>query len=120
MYIITLYYASRTYIDENEDIGLTLSKQRSRRYPATKITDADYVDNLVIFIDSRRNAIKLLNILEESGKTVGLKVNAKKTQNMNINSNNTVKSIDGELLKNLDNYIYLGSEIESTDKETNL
>ena len=36
---------------------------------------------------------------------------------MNINSNKTVKSIYGEVLKNVDNFIYLGSEIESTDKE---
>ena len=36
---------------------------------------------------------------------------------MNINSNKTVKSKDGEVLKNVDNFIYLGSEIESTDKE---
>ena len=35
---------------------------------------------------------------------------------MNINSNKTVKSIDGEVLKNVDNYIYLGSEIESRNK----
>ena len=28
-----------------------------------------------------------------------------------------VKSIDGEVLTNVDNFIYLGSEIESTDKE---
>ena len=39
------------------------------------------------------------------------------TQHMNINSNKTVKSIDGEVLKNVDNFIYLGSEIDSTDKE---
>ena len=36
---------------------------------------------------------------------------------MNINSNKTVKSIDGEVLKNVDNFIYLVSEIELTDKE---
>ena len=36
---------------------------------------------------------------------------------MNITSNKTVKSIDGEFLKNVDNLIYLGSEIELTDKE---
>ena len=98
-------------------IGLTPSKQRSRRYPVIKITDADYADDLVIFADSSRNAEKLLNVLEESGKTVGLKVNIKKMQHININSNKTVKSIDGEVLKNVDNFIYLGSEIESTDKE---
>ena len=49
---------------------------------------------------------------------IGLhQVNITKTQHMNINSNKMVKSIDGEVLKNVDNFIYLGSEIESTDKE---
>ena len=69
LFIITLDYVLRTYIDENKDIGLTLSKQtRSIRYPAIKITDTDYVDDLVIFEDSSRNAEKLLNVLIESGK----------------------------------------------------
>ena len=95
LFIITLYYVLRTSIDENKDLGLTLSKQRSRRYPAIKITDADYADDLVIFADSSRNAENLLNILEESGKTVGLKVYIKKTPHMNINSNKMVKYIDG-------------------------
>ena len=44
-----------------------------------------------------------------------LKTHVKNTQHMNINSSKTVKSID-EVLKNVDNFIYLGSEIESTDK----
>ena len=51
---------------------LTLSKQRNRRYPAIKITYADYADDFVIFVDSSRNAEKLLNVLEVSGKTLGL------------------------------------------------
>ena len=69
LFIITLDYVVRTYIDENKDIGLTPSKKRSRIYPTIKITDADYVDDIVIFADSSRNTKKLLNILEESGKT---------------------------------------------------
>ena len=104
LFIITLDYALRTSIDENMDIGLTLLKQRSRRYPETKITDADYANDIVIFADSSRNAEKLLTVLEENGKTVGLKVHSKKTQHMNMNSNITVKSINGEFLKNVDNF----------------
>ena len=115
LFIITLDYVLRTSIDENKD--LTQSKQRSRRYTVIKITDAEYADDLVIFVDSSRNAEKLLNVLEKSGKTVGRKVNIKKTSHMNINSNKTVTSIYGDVLKNFDNFIYLGSEIESTDKE---
>ena len=87
LFISTLDYILRTSIDENKYLGLTLSKQRSRRHPAIKITDADYSYDLVIFADSSRNAEKLLNVLEESGKTVGLNVNVKNTQHMNINSN---------------------------------
>ena len=34
-----------------------------------------------------------------------------------MNSNKSVTSINGEFLKNVDNFIYLGSEIESTDNE---
>ena len=34
-----------------------------------------------------------------------------------MNSNKSVTLLDGEVLKNFDNFIYLGSEIESTDKE---
>ena len=82
LFIITLDYVLRTSIDE--DLGLTLSKQLSIRYQTIKITDADYTDDLAIFADSSRNAEKLLNVLEESGKTVGIKVNIKKMQHMNI------------------------------------
>ena len=79
LFIIILNYVLRTSIDENKYLSLTLSKQRSRRYPTIKITDAYYADDLVIFADSSRNAEKLLNVLEESGKIVGLKVNIKNT-----------------------------------------
>ena len=48
LFIITLDYVLRTSINENKYLGLTPSKQRSRRYPAIKITDADYSDDLVI------------------------------------------------------------------------
>ena len=68
LFIITLDYVLRTSIDENKGLGQTLSKQRSRRYPAIKITDAYYADDIVIFADSSRNAEKLLNVLKKVGK----------------------------------------------------
>ena len=52
------YLLLRISIDENIDLVITLSKQRSRRYPVIKITDADYADDLVIFADPSRNAEK--------------------------------------------------------------
>ena len=53
-FIIKIDYVLRKSID-NKDTGLTLSKLRSRRYPANNITDADNADDLVIFADSSRN-----------------------------------------------------------------
>ena len=93
VFIITFDYALRISIDEYKDLGLILSKQRSRRYPKIKITDANYADDLVIFADSSGNTEKLLNVLEESRKTVGLKADIKKTQHLNINSNKTAGKI---------------------------
>ena len=59
-----------------------------------------------------------MNVLEESGKM--LKTHEHMNEHMNINSNKTVKSKVGEFLKNVNNFIYLESEIESTDKEINI
>ena len=44
--IICLDYVLRTSIDKMKDNGLKLTKERSRRYPTHKITDADYPDNI--------------------------------------------------------------------------
>ena len=42
--IICLDYVLRTSIDKIKENGFELMKKRSRRYPATTITDADYAD----------------------------------------------------------------------------
>ena len=45
LFIICLDYALRTSIDKIRENGFELTKKRSRRYPATTITDADYADD---------------------------------------------------------------------------
>ena len=42
LFIICLDYILRTSIDLMKENGFTLTKVRSRRYPAQMITDADY------------------------------------------------------------------------------
>ena len=41
LFIICLYYAVRTSVDLMKENGLTLAKERSRRYPVQTIKDAD-------------------------------------------------------------------------------
>ena len=96
--VIALDYVLRTSVDLNNHLGFTLQKARSRRYPAKKITDADYADDLALFADKITDAEKLLHSLEEAAAGIGLYVN-------------------GTSLKEVDHFSYLGSDISSTEKD---
>ena len=45
LFIICLDYVLRTSIDKIKENSFKLTKERSRRYPAQTITDADYDDD---------------------------------------------------------------------------
>ena len=63
---------------------------------------------------------KLLHVLEDKANSVGLRVNIRKTQNFNINTDHKVRSVNGTQLKSVDNYTYPRSEISSIDKDINI
>ena len=46
LFIICLDYVLRTSIDKIKENGFELTKKKSRRYPAKRITDADYADDI--------------------------------------------------------------------------
>ena len=48
LFIICLDYVLKTSIDKIKENGFELTKKKSRRYPATTITDADYADDIAI------------------------------------------------------------------------
>ena len=52
LFIICLDYVLRTSIDKIKENGFELTKKRSRRYPATTITDADYADDIAILANT--------------------------------------------------------------------
>ena len=78
LFIICLDYVLRTSIDTIKENGIELTKKRSRRYPATTITDADYADDIVILANAPTQAETLLHNLERAVAGIGLHVN---TQN---------------------------------------
>ena len=47
LFIICLDYVFRTSIDLMKENGFKLAKERSRRYPAQNIKDADYTDDII-------------------------------------------------------------------------
>ena len=48
LFIICLDYVLRTYIDKMKDNGFNLTKERSRRYPAHTLTNADYAYDIAL------------------------------------------------------------------------
>ena len=52
LFIICLDYGLRTSVDKIKENSFELTKKRSRRYPAKKITDANYADDIAILANA--------------------------------------------------------------------
>ena len=117
LFIICLDYVLRMSADEMNHLGLTLTKSTSRRHPAHKIVDIDYADDLAIMSDYIDNATKLLHSIEKAARGIGLYINAKKTEFMAYNQDGQIKSVAGNNIKQVDNFVYLGSSIQTTEKD---
>ena len=82
LFIICLDYVLRTSIDKIRENGFELTKKRSRRYPAKTITNANYADDITILANTPNQAKTLLHSLEWAAASIGLHVNAHKTEYM--------------------------------------
>ena len=121
LFIICLDYILRTSIDKIKELGLTITKARSSRFPATTITDADYADDLALMTNTITEAKTLLHSLEKAAGDTGLFVNAKKTEYICFNQpDGMIRTLNGQPLKSVKTFTYLGSNIESTEKDVNI
>ena len=118
LFIICLDYVIRTSIDKIRENGFELTKKRSRRYPAKTITDADYADDIVILANTPNQAETLLHCLHQAATGIGLYVKAHKTGYMCYNQTGDISTLYGTPLKLVDKLTYLGSSVESTEKDT--
>ena len=76
--IICLDNVLRTYIDLMKGNGFKLAKERSRRYPARTISDADYTDDIALLANTPAQAKSLLHSLERAAGDIDLHVNSKR------------------------------------------
>ena len=72
IFIICLDYVLRKALDKNNELGFTLAKRKSKRYPAMKKTNADYADDLAVLADVLKDATFLLHSIERTAKERGL------------------------------------------------
>lgn len=83
LFVITLdyVYVLRTSPDTHNKLRLTLSKQRSWRYPDKKKSlIADYAEDQALIVGAVANTMKLIHSLEKAAQNVGLYVNTKRDQ----------------------------------------
>ena len=120
LFIICLDYVLRTSIDKIRENGFELTKKRSRRYPAKTITDADYVDDIVILANTPNQAETLLHSLERAAAGIGLHVNAHETEYICYNQTGDISTLDGTPLKLVDKFTYLGRSVSSTEKDIDM
>ena len=90
-----------------------LAKERSRRYPAQTIMDADYANDIALLTNSPAQAEFLLHSLEQEAGGIGLHVNVDQTEYICFNQRDDIST-----LKLVDKFIYLGSSISHQSRTT--
>ena len=120
LFIICLDYMLRTSIDLMKENPFKLAKERSGRYPAQTIMDADYVDDIALLANTCTQAKILLHSLERASAGIGFHVNANKTEYMCFNQRGDISTLKGGPLKLVDKFIYRGSSVSSTKKDINM
>ena len=96
---------------------MQLTKERSRRYTAKTITDADYI---ALLAKASTQAKTLLHSLEQATADIGLHVNAHKTEYMCFNQTGDISTLNGSSLKLVDKFTYLGSSVSSTETDIDM
>ena len=119
LFIICLDYVLRTLADLMKENGFTLAKVRSKRHPARTITDADYGDGIALLAITPTQAESLLHTVEQSAGSIGLRVNADKTEFLCLNQRKDISTLNGRSLKLVDKFTYLRSSAWFTENDIN-
>ena len=108
----------RTSIDKIKENGFKLTKERSRRYPAKTITDANYTDDIAFLANAPAQAKPLRHSLEWAAASIGLHVNAHKMEYMHFNQTGNISTLKSSSLKLVDKITNLSVILKSglTDK----
>ena len=123
LFVIVLDYALKIAIDgREEELGFQLAHRQSRRIGPEVVTDLDFADDIALLSEQVHQAQKLLGLVETSVAKVGLKMNAGKTKFMcyNQSQETTIRTNDGTELQEVKDFKYLGTWMESTEKDVKL
>ena len=75
-----------------------------------QLDDLDFADDLVLLSHNHSQMQDKTTCLETTSAGTGLKINRKKTELIKMNTNtNTLATIGGQPIRELESFIYLGS-----------
>ena len=102
-----------------DDHGFIFNKARSSRYPAQRISDLDYADDLALLENSIELANEQLEKLALVAKQVGLQINLEKTEYMafNVSESEGKVKLDNKPISKVNDFRYLGSMLASTEND---
>ena len=127
LFVIVIDYVLRRAVGGYEHLGLTLAEGRTSRLPrkvnmasqsGKSISDTGYADDLCMLSDTLQEAQELLTRVETAAAEVGLFMNEKKTEYMSFGlSGRPLASKSGADLKKVDDFLYLGSWVNTTERD---
>ena len=118
LFTIALDYALRIATKNEEAVGFTLEKARSRRYPSKILCDTDFADDIALLSNTLEQAQLFLLMTEQAVAQVGLQANVTKTEYMMYNQpEGDLMTLNSGKLKMVNDFQYLGSRIASTEKD---
>ena len=89
--------------------------------PKMQLDDLDFADDLALLPHNQRQIQDKTICLGTMSAGTGLKISKKKTELMKINTTaNTPVTVDGEPIREVDSFIYLGSAVDrqgGTDRD---
>ena len=97
--------------------GFKLAKERSRRYSAQTITDADYADDIALLANTPAQAETQLHNLERAA--AGIYDNADKTKYMCYHQRDDSSTLNGSSLKLVDKFTSLENSVSSNEIDIN-
>ena len=118
LFIMVLDYILRISLDPINQKGMLLMPRRCSREPTKYLTDLGFADDLALISHTIKDAESLLQSLEYAAKIIGLQCNEDKTEYMTTAVNlEELKSLNGTILKKVDDFKYLGSYIADSQKD---
>ena len=113
-------YIFAIVIDEREEkLGFKMDRRRSRLHHPVIITDTDHADNIAVTTEETHQAQEMLASVEIEAAIIGLHLNSKKTEVIHFNQGGVtiIKAKNGEEIKSVNSFEYLGGWLESFAKE---